>query len=68
MRPSIVGFDNGTVVYDPDAETLAAWALTAHDRQCRECGGENSDSRCTAGEAYQAATERHTDIRGIEGV
>jgi hypothetical protein len=57
------------VSFDLTAEELAALALASHDRHCRECGAENSDSRCPAGERYAAATSRSNhDIPGVAGV
>lgn len=53
------------VSFDLSAEELAALALAKHDRGCRECGAEGSDSRCPAGERYAAAATRSNhDIPG----
>lgn len=41
---------------DLTAAQYAVLALIAHDRSCRECGRPGSDSRCPAGERFEAAT------------
>jgi hypothetical protein len=57
VKASIVATEDGRTILDPDAATLAKWALQAHEAQCHECGNPNSDTRCPAGEKYLAATQ-----------
>lgn len=56
MKPAIVAVTADGVVFGPDAATLAAWTLSVHETECRECGGANSDSRCPQGQRYADAT------------
>lgn len=43
------------VSFDLTAGEYASLALAKHDASCRECGGDNSDSRCTIGAQYEAS-------------
>lgn len=52
MKPSITGYENGTAVHNPDAATLARWALAAHLEACRTCKNEY----CPTGQHLLAAT------------
>jgi hypothetical protein len=50
---------------DLTAAQYAALALIAHQRTCRECGSDRSDSRCSLGERYLAATNTsNNDLPG----
>jgi hypothetical protein len=68
VKATIIAVTDSGIVNNPSAEALALWALAAHDASCRECGNENSDSRCPTGARHEAATQAdHSWVRNYEG-